>query len=112
MSLCAVCRMPSRGFGYRANIAPKNYPVTWFCSKNHTDTWINTLKQEGGYTVNQTQDETSARKAALMAMGQQVASIGMQKPLAEYTAEEAKSLVEAVLAGYQGYFRSLTTPPF
>lgn len=48
--------------------------------------------------------EKSAMAAALIPLGEYVASINMQRPLADYTREEVLTLVEVVITAYQNYF--------
>ncbi len=49
--------------------------------------------------------ERAAMAAALRPLGEYVASIGMQRPLADYTREEVLAMIEVVVTAYQMYFR-------
>ncbi|MEO5346516.1 MAG: DUF6511 domain-containing protein [Magnetococcus sp. YQC-9] len=49
--------------------------------------------------------EKAAMAAALRPLGEYVASIGMQRPLAEYTREEVLTLIEVAVTAFQDYFR-------
>ncbi|MBF0182118.1 MAG: hypothetical protein HQM03_19040 [Magnetococcales bacterium] len=48
--------------------------------------------------------EKAAMAAALRPLGEYVASIGMQRPLADYTREEVLTLIEVVISAFQDYF--------
>ncbi|MBF0341030.1 MAG: hypothetical protein HQL95_08740 [Magnetococcales bacterium] len=49
--------------------------------------------------------ERAAMAAALRPLGEYVASIGMQRPLAEYSREEVLTLIEVAVTAFQDYFR-------
>ncbi|MBF0182385.1 MAG: hypothetical protein HQM03_20405 [Magnetococcales bacterium] len=49
--------------------------------------------------------EKAAMAAALRPLGEYVASIGMQRPLADYTREEVLTLIEVAVTAFQDYFR-------
>ncbi|MBF0154660.1 MAG: hypothetical protein HQL64_13040 [Magnetococcales bacterium] len=48
--------------------------------------------------------EQAAMAAALIPLGEYVASIDMQRPLADYTREEVLTMVEVVVTAFQNYF--------
>lgn len=48
--------------------------------------------------------EKAAMAAALRPLGEYVVSIGMQRPLADYTREEVLTMVEVVITAFQDYF--------
>ncbi|MEG3639308.1 DUF6511 domain-containing protein [Magnetococcus sp. PR-3] len=62
--------------------------------------------------VDATELEKAAMTAALQPLGEYVASIGMQRPLAEYSKEEVLALVEVVITAYQDHFANSREIPF
>ncbi|ABK45262.1 hypothetical protein Mmc1_2769 [Magnetococcus marinus MC-1] len=56
--------------------------------------------------VDATELEKAAMAAALPSLGEYVASIGMQRPLAEYSKEEVLTMVEVIITAYQEYMAS------
>jgi len=55
--------------------------------------------------VDATNLEKAAMAAALRPLGEYVGSIGMNRPLADYSKDEVLALVEVVISAYQKYFR-------
>jgi len=53
--------------------------------------------------IDKTHLEELALAAALPFLGEIATEIGMEKPLAEYTREEALTLIEVVVSAYQKY---------
>lgn len=53
--------------------------------------------------IDATPAELSAMARVLKPLGEAVAEIGMDKPLAHYTREEILTLVEVVISNYQIY---------
>ena len=47
--------------------------------------------------------EKAAFTAALRPLGEYVGSIGMQRPLADYSREEVLTLIEVVITAYQNH---------
>lgn len=54
-----------------------------------------------GITMNQDQIETKARQQALQSLADYVVTVGMAKPMADYTRSEIDGLIESVLSGYK-----------
>ncbi len=50
--------------------------------------------------------EQSAMAAALAPLGDYVSSIGMNRPMADYSKQEVLTLVEVVVTAYQHYFHA------
>ncbi|MBF0190248.1 MAG: hypothetical protein HQL99_03740 [Magnetococcales bacterium] len=48
--------------------------------------------------------EKAAMASVLTPLGEYVANIGMQRPLAAYTRQEVLTLIEVVITAYQNYF--------
>ena len=53
--------------------------------------------------IDKTHLEELALASALSPLGEIATEIGMEKPLAEYTREEALTMIEVVLSAYQQY---------
>ena len=60
--------------------------------------------------IDKTHLEELALAAALPFLGEIATEIGMEKPLAEYTREEALTLIEVVVSAYQKYILEHSTP--
>ncbi len=56
---------------------------------------------EAGNMIDSTDLEKAAMAAALRPLGEYVGSIGMNRPLAEYSKDEVLTLVEVVITAYQ-----------
>lgn len=54
--------------------------------------------------IDATDLEQAAMAAALVPLGEYVGSIGMHRPLAEYTKQEVLTLIEVVVTAYQDHF--------
>ena len=50
--------------------------------------------------------ERAAMAAALVPLGEYVGSIGMHRPMADYSKQEVLTLVEVVVTAYQHYFNT------
>lgn len=55
--------------------------------------------------IDPTKNESAAMEAALMPLGEYVASIGMNRPLANYQKDEVLALIETVVTAYQDNLR-------
>ncbi len=51
--------------------------------------------------INPTEMEVSAVRSCLAPLGEYVGTIGMQRPLADYSREEVLTLVDVVVTAYQ-----------
>ena len=60
--------------------------------------------------IDKTHLEELALASALSPLGEIVTEIGMEKPLAEYTREEALTMIEVVVSAYQKYILEHSTP--
>jgi len=64
------------------------------------------LTRPGGHAmVDPTDLERAALAAALSPLGEYVASIGMHRPLADYSREEVLTLIEVAVGAYQTYLQ-------
>ncbi|MBF0097150.1 MAG: hypothetical protein HQM04_10735 [Magnetococcales bacterium] len=62
--------------------------------------------------VDATKLEQAAMAATLPPLGEYVGSIGMNRPLSEYSREEVMTLVEVVITAYQHYISTHDDIPF
>ena len=56
--------------------------------------------------------EQAAMAATLAPLGEYVGSIGMHRPLADYSKQEVLTLVEVIITAYQHYFNTHDDIPF
>jgi endogenous inhibitor of DNA gyrase (YacG/DUF329 family) len=111
--ICAICGREGRGFCW---LAPKDGPRTpdgkplfkCFCSKRCQDIHRQRLKAGGGVMIDPTRNEKAAMEAVLPRLGEYVASIGMDRPLSDYSREEVLQLVDVVLTAYFDKLREIT----
>ena len=59
-----------------------------------------------------TELERAAMTATLAPLGEYVGSIGMHRPLADYSKQEVLTLVEVIITAYQNYFNTHDDIPF
>lgn len=58
--------------------------------------------------IDPTHNEKAAMAAVLPSLGEYVAALGLDRPVAAYTREEILGLVDVVLTGYFEHLRELT----
>ena len=107
MNICSICKRQSHGFAWikpplRAS-DPRNHKIMkHFCSRNCQEIFTN--RPMGNNSKNNMIDLTKLEKeaieSALKPVGEYVAEIGMNKPLAEYSREEVLCLIEVALSAY------------
>jgi len=109
---CAVCSREARGFGYFNSALhrtdPRRLLDRWvFCSMRCMDAFSTVMERltslQEGAVLDPTDLEIAAMRAALAPLGDYVASIGMERPLADYGKEEVLRLVEVVIDAYQAH---------
>lgn len=109
---CAVCSREARGFGYFNSALqrtdPRRYSQRWvFCSMRCMDAFSRVMERltglREGAVLDPTDLEIAAMRAALAPLGDYVASIGMERPLADYAKAEVLRLVEVVVDAYQAH---------
>ncbi len=109
---CAVCSRQARGFGYfnpaLHRTDPRRYSDRWvFCSMRCMDAFSSVMERltglQEGAVLDPTDLEIAAMRAALAPLGDYVASIGMERPLADYGKAEVLRLVEVVVDAYQAH---------
>jgi hypothetical protein len=99
--LCAVCRQPTRGFGWRDPVRSKRpRPSVWFCSITCQAFWTRRAR-EGCAVVDLTEQEQQALRAAMKPVGEIMEEIGWATPLADLTEPQVQTLIEAAVGGFQ-----------
>lgn len=58
--------------------------------------------------IDPSHNETQAMHSVLRPLGSYVATVGMQKPLADYSREQVLQLINVVVTSYQDKLRELT----
>ena len=108
---CAVCHSPARGYGWTD---PRHGPANpgdpggesqrWvFCSRRCQDAWCHLMEKTEGHMVDPNEMETAAMQACLRPLGEYVGSVGLQRPLADYSRDEVLTLVDVVVTAYQDH---------
>lgn len=109
---CAVCSREARGFGYfKASLRqsdPRRYTDRWvFCSMRCMNTFSKVMERltcvQEDAVIDPSDLELAAMRAALAPLGDFVATIGMDRPLADYRKEDVLRLVEVVVDAYQAH---------
>ena len=111
--ICAVCGREGRGFCW---VGPADGPrapdgkrlFKRFCSMRCQDIHLQRARAGGGIVIDPTHNEKAAMEALLPSLGEYVASLGIDRPLAAYTREEILGLVDVVLSTYFERLRELT----
>lgn len=103
--LCAICGREGRGFCW---LSPRRSDIQRtfkrFCSMACQE--IHQQRFKGGHVIDPTHNENAAVVAVLPVLGDYVAKIGMDKPLADYSREQILQLIETVLDGYFAHLRA------
>lgn len=108
-ALCAVCRRPTRGFGWRDPVVSKRRrPSVWFCSKGCQGFWTR-LARERPTMVDLTPQEDAAIHAAVKPVAELMEEIGWDTPLAGLTEAQVCALIEAAVEGFQDAMRAQAT---
>lgn len=108
MTLCAVCKRKSRGFGWFNPLLKVTDPRIdktrrKFCSLRCLDLWAAHKKREGFIMIDPTREEKQAMESALQPLGEYVSEIGMHLPLQDYTRDQILTLIEVVITAYQDH---------
>ena len=105
---CAVCHRKAKGFGWfnprvrRSD--PSRYNDKWvLCSRRCQEAFSTLMNKTEGQMIDPSDMEISAMQSCLGPLGEYVGSIGMQRPLADYTREEVLTLIDVVVTKYQDH---------
>ncbi len=103
---CAVCHRKAKGYGWFNPRVPRSDPSRYndqwvFCSRRCQDAFSKIMTKTEGQMIDPTDMEVDAVKSCLGPLGEYVASIGMQRPLSDYTRSEVLALIDVVVTNYQ-----------
>ena len=104
---CAVCHRQAKGYGWLNSRVPLSDPSRhndkWvFCSRRCQDAFCNLMNKTEGRMIDPSDMELAAMQSCLKPLGEFVGSIGMHRPLADYSRQEALTLIDVVVSAYQG----------
>lgn len=103
---CAVCHRTAKGFGWFNPRVPRSDPFRYndqwvFCSRRCQEAFSTLMNKTEGHMIDPSDMEIAAMQSCLTPMGEYVGSIGMQRPLADYTRQEVLTLIDVVVTTYQ-----------
>ena len=104
--ICAICSRQAKGFGW-CNTSyprhdPRRYSDRWvFCSMRCLDAFSKLMNRTEGRMVDPSEMEMAAMHDCLSPLGEYVGSIGMDRPLADYSRDEVLTLIDVVVTAYQ-----------
>lgn len=103
---CAICYRKAKGYGwFNPRLKPgdpKRYSDKWvFCSRRCQDAFCLLMTKTEARMIDPSDMELAAMRACLSPLGEYVGSIGMQRPLADYTRDEVLALIDVVVTAYQ-----------
>lgn len=100
-ALCAVCRRPSRGFGWFDPVPPKRRrPSAWFCSMSCQDFWARLARRQVAM-VDLTEQEQAAIRSTMKLVAELMEEIGWETRLVDLTEGQVLTLIEAAVGGFQ-----------
>lgn len=108
MKICSNCLREARGFGFispplRASDLRNTRYRKFFCSRNCQEIFSNNFKQNK--MINITKLEKDSIEYALKPVGEYVAQVGMNRPLADYSREEVLCLIEVAVTAYWDFMQ-------
>lgn len=107
---CAVCSRQARGFGWFNARLPRSDP------RRHSDKWVfcsmrcqaafSQLMDRVSYLmegcmIDPSDMELAAMQGCLPPLGDYVAALGMERPLANYSKDEILGLIDVIVTAYQ-----------
>jgi Family of unknown function (DUF6511) len=103
---CAVCHRQAKGYGWFNPRVPRSDPARhndkWnFCSRRCQGAFSKLMNKTEGQMIDPSDMEIAAMQCCLKPLGEYVASVGMERPLSDYTREEILTLVDVVVTAYQ-----------
>ena len=103
---CAVCHRTARGFGWFNPRIPRSDPSRYndkwvFCSRRCQEAFSKVMNKTEGRMIDPSDMEIAAMQSCLAPLGEYVGSIGMQRPLADYSRQEVLMLIDIVVTAYQ-----------
>ena len=103
---CAICYRKAKGYGwFNPQIKPgdpNRYSSEWvFCSRRCQDAFCKLMNKTEARMIDPSDMELAAMRTCLSPLGEYVGSIGMERPLADYTRDEVLTLIDVVVTAYQ-----------
>ncbi len=103
---CAVCHRTAKGFGWFDPRVPRSDPSRYndkwvFCSRRCQEAFSKRMNKTEGRMIDPSDMEIAAMQSCLAPLGEYVGSIGMQRPLADYSRQEVLTLIDVVVTAYQ-----------
>ena len=103
---CAVCHRTARGYGWFNPRVPLSDPARhhdrWvFCSRRCQDAFCKLMTKTEGQMIDPSDMEIAAMQSCLGPLGEYVGSIGMHRPLADFSRHEVLTLIDVVVTAYQ-----------
>ena len=103
---CAICYRKAKGYGWSNPRFkpgdPRRYSDRWvFCSRRFQDAFCKLMTKTEARMIDPSDMELAAMRACLSPLGEYVGSIGMERPLADYTRDEVLTLIDVVVTTYQ-----------
>ena len=100
-ALCAVCRRPTRGFGWFDPVRSKRpRHSVWFCSMACQGFWAH-LARERWAMVDLTEQEKAAIRTAMKPVAEIMEEIGWQARLSDLSEAQVLTLIEVAVGGFQ-----------
>lgn len=103
---CAICYRKAKGYGwFNPRLKPSD-PNRYsnkrvFCSRRCQDAFCLLMTKTEARMIDPSDMELAAMRACLSPLGEYVGSVGMERPLADYTREEVLTLIDVVVTAYQ-----------
>ena len=103
---CAICHRKAKGYGWSNPRFkpgdPQRYSSEWvFCSRRCQDAFCKLMNKTEARMIDPSDMELAAMASCLAPLGEYVGSIGMQRPLADYSKDEVLMLIDVVVTAYQ-----------
>jgi hypothetical protein len=100
-TLCAVCRRPASGFGWRDPLrAPRLGPSAWFCSMR-CQRFFCLRARRSSAMVDLTEHEKAAMRAAMKRVAEIMEEIGWQTRLLDLSEHQVLTIIEVAVGGFQ-----------
>jgi hypothetical protein len=104
--LCAVCRRPTRGFGWFDPVRSKQpRPSAWFCSMACQGFWSR-LARRSSAVVDLTEQEKAAIRTAMKPVAEIMEEIGWEVRLIDLSEAQVFTLIEVAVGGFQDAMRA------
>jgi len=105
--LCAVCRTPTRGFGWQEpQRMSKPRPPAWFCSMA-CQTFFWERARRSFAMVDLTDEEKSALRHAMQMAAEVMEEIGWNTRLSDLSEQQVFTLMEVAVGGFQDAMRDI-----